>query len=176
MKVNQFTGFPDKVGLYDPRLEKDSCGVGFMVNIDGISSNQVLKDAKKMLVRMAHRGACGCDNNTGDGAGVLTTIPHEFFSRVLLEKNIQLPEPGKYAIATLFIFKESANIAEYEFERMALNYNLKVIHWRTVPVNSMAIGENARVREPVIKQAFVVDANVTTVPAFLNLTFQQRVN
>ena len=77
------TGLPKKVGLYDPKYEKDACGVGFIVNIEGKTSNKVLQDAKTMLIRMSHRGACGCDNNTGDGAGVLTSIPHTFFSSVL---------------------------------------------------------------------------------------------
>ena len=72
-----------KIGLYDPTLEKDACGVGFIVSIEREVSNKVLLDAKTMLIRMAHRGACGCDNNTGDGAGVLTSIPHEFFASIL---------------------------------------------------------------------------------------------
>ncbi len=112
---------------------------------------------------------------------------------------MQLPPPGQYAIAVLFIFKESANIAEYEFERMAMNYNLKVrnagffskhhmtffvqmflktkvVNWRTVPVNSSAIGETARTREPTIKQAFVVEANgSSTNPSVSHLNFSQRV-
>jgi glutamate synthase domain-containing protein 1 len=83
MNIDPSTGLPKKVGLYDPSFEKDACGVGFIVNIDGVSSNTVLKDANKMLTRMAHRGACGCDDNTGDGAGVLTSIPHKFFSKIL---------------------------------------------------------------------------------------------
>ena len=82
MKLNE-VGLPNKVGLYDPSLEKDACGVGFIVNIEGVSSNKVITDARTMLTRMAHRGACGCDNNTGDGAGVMTTIPHKFFSDAL---------------------------------------------------------------------------------------------
>jgi glutamate synthase (NADPH/NADH) len=80
MNLNEKTGLPEKVGLYDPSFEKDACGVGFIVNIEGNSSNKVLQDAKTMLIRMSHRGACGCDNNTGDGAGVMTSIPHTFFS------------------------------------------------------------------------------------------------
>lgn len=90
MNIDPSTGLPKKVGLYDPALEKDSCGVGFIVSIDGISSNKVLQDAKKMLIRMAHRGACGCDDNTGDGAGVLTTIPHKYFSKILKYTNLKL--------------------------------------------------------------------------------------
>lgn len=73
----------NKIGLYDPSLEKDACGVGFIVSIEREESNKVLQDARTMLIRMAHRGACGCDNNTGDGAGVLTSIPHKFFTNVL---------------------------------------------------------------------------------------------
>jgi glutamate synthase domain-containing protein 1 len=79
MELNNVTGLPEPVGLYDAAYEKDACGVGFIVSIDGETSNKILLDAKTMLVRMGHRGACGCDNNTGDGAGVLTSIPHSFF-------------------------------------------------------------------------------------------------
>jgi glutamate synthase (NADPH/NADH) len=72
-------GLPNKVGLYDPVNEKDACGVGFIVSIDGISSRKVLTDAKTMLIRMEHRGACSCDNDSGDGAGVLTSMPDVLF-------------------------------------------------------------------------------------------------
>ena len=83
MKINKSTGLPENVGLYDASFEKDACGVGFIVSIDGEPSNKIAQDAKTMLIRMAHRGACGCDNNTGDGAGVLTAIPHSFFAEQL---------------------------------------------------------------------------------------------
>ena len=83
MTLNDSTGLPNKVGLYDPAYEKDACGVGFIVSIDGECSNKILQDSKTMLIRMGHRGACGCDNNTGDGAGVLTSIPHTFLSNTL---------------------------------------------------------------------------------------------
>lgn len=82
MQLNE-VGLPNPVGLYDPANEKDACGVGFVVNIDGMSSRRVLTDAKTMLERMEHRGACACDNDTGDGAGVLTSMPHEFFRNQL---------------------------------------------------------------------------------------------
>ena len=83
MTLNDSTGLPNKVGLYDPAYEKDACGVGFIESIDGECSNKILQDSKTMLIRMGHRGACGCDNNTGDGAGVLTSIPHTFLTSVL---------------------------------------------------------------------------------------------
>ena len=79
----EFNQVPSKVGLYDPSFEKDSCGVGFIVSIEGASSHKVLLDAETMLIRMDHRGGCGCDEATGDGAGVLTNIPHDFFKASL---------------------------------------------------------------------------------------------
>ena len=85
--MSKLTLMPEnKIGLYDPSLEKDACGVGFIVSIEREETNKVLTDAKTMLIRMAHRGACGCDNNTGDGAGVLTSMPHNFFSKILKYK------------------------------------------------------------------------------------------
>jgi glutamate synthase (NADH) len=128
MFINKQTGLPNKIGLYDPILEKDACGVGFVVSIEGVSSNKVLKDARTMLVRMAHRGACGCDNNTGDGAGVLTSIPHGFFSSILKrEQNIELPEHGKYAVVALFTDKEFAESVQNELDLTTAEYNLKVV-------------------------------------------------
>jgi len=79
----EFDSIPQKIGLYDPSFEKDACGVGFIVNIEGLPSNKVLLDARTMLVRMDHRGGCGCDKETGDGAGVLTNIPHAFFNKTV---------------------------------------------------------------------------------------------
>ena len=79
----EFDQLPDKVGLYDPAYERDSCGVGFIVSIEGVPSHKVLQDASTMLIRMDHRGGCGCDERTGDGAGVLTNIPHNFFNKVV---------------------------------------------------------------------------------------------
>ena len=76
-------GLPVKQGLYDPALEKDACGVGYVVSINGVASHKVLEDAKMMLLRMNHRGACSCDNDTGDGAGVTTAIPRQLFSKLL---------------------------------------------------------------------------------------------
>lgn len=80
MILNQ-VGLPHKIGLYNPENEKDACGVGFIVSIDGNASNKIIQDAKKMLIRMSHRGACACD--TGDGAGILTSIPHNLFVKYL---------------------------------------------------------------------------------------------
>ena len=133
-----------RVGMYDPAYEKDACGVGFVVSIEGESSNKVLMDSKKMLVRMSHRGACGCDNNTGDGAGIMTSIPHRYLKeRLAKDSQIELPPAGHYAVAVVFMPDDfvGSNQVEAEFERMLVQYGLRCVYWRTVPVDSSCIGE-----------------------------------
>ena len=89
-------GMPEKSGLYDPAQEKDSCGVGFVAHIKGARSHQIVLDAEQVLRNMDHRGACGCEKNTGDGSGILTALPHDFFERVAREElKTSLPEPIK---------------------------------------------------------------------------------
>ena len=91
-------GLPAKRGLYDPANEKDSCGVGFVADIKGRASHQTVLDADHVLRRMVHRGACGCETNTGDGAGILTTLPHKFLTKVAQQDlGVELPVPGGYA-------------------------------------------------------------------------------
>lgn len=148
-KLNPRTGMPDKIGMYDPAYEKDACGVGFVVSIEGIATNKVLQDAKTMLCRMSHRGACGCDNNTGDGAGVMTSVPHAFFKeRLMKDAQIELPPAGHYAVAVLFMPDDfvGSNQVEAEFERMCVQYGLRCLYWRTVPVDSTCIGEVIQIR------------------------------
>ena len=97
-------GYPRKQGLYDPRFEKDSCGVGFIAHIKGERSHQMLVDANEILERMTHRGAGGCDPNTCDGAGVLTALPHEFLVKVAKrDLAVELPEPGKFGAGVVFL-------------------------------------------------------------------------
>ena len=99
---------PEAEGLYDPSLEKDSCGVGFIANIKGKKSHQIVSDALSILCNLEHRGAVGADPRFGDGAGILVQIPHAFFKRKAAEIGFQLPEPGEYAIGALFMPKETA--------------------------------------------------------------------
>ena len=97
-KLQPQFGFPEKQGLYDPAFEKDSCGVGFVAHIKGIPSHQIVTDAEIMLQRMEHRGGCGCESNTGDGAGILTGMPHDFCVKVAKQDlGIDLPDAGLYA-------------------------------------------------------------------------------
>ncbi|XP_071114158.1 uncharacterized protein [Haliotis cracherodii] len=151
-------GIPEACGLYDPQYESDACGVGFIVNIDGLRSHRVLQDAQVMLQRMEHRGGCSCDNDTGDGAGVLTGIPHKLYARVLRDCNgaaVELPKPGLYSTGMLFLDRDTAAESEKMFTDMATSFNLKVVAWRTVPVDSSSIGRVARTMEPLIRQVFV---------------------
>ncbi|XP_022241836.1 putative glutamate synthase [NADPH] [Limulus polyphemus] len=150
-------GLPPARGLYDPWYEKEACGVGFIVSIDGVQSHQLIRDAETMLRRMEHRGACACDNSTGDGAGVLAAIPHSFYRKVLLEEQqIELPPRGQYATGILFLDSSSVDKVQTEFQKLASEYNLQVLCWRDVPVNNGILGEVALSTEPLMKQAFVI--------------------
>ena len=97
------TGLPEKVGLYNPEFEKDSCGVGMVANIKGIPSRQIMEDAYLINSRMDHRGGCGFEENTGDGAGILVALPHNFFKEISKEIKIKLPEKGLYAVGNIFL-------------------------------------------------------------------------
>ncbi|XP_018895699.1 uncharacterized protein [Bemisia tabaci] len=148
--------FPPNDGLYDSSLEKEACGVGFIVAIDGKRSHKIVQDAEKLAMRMNHRGACSCDNDTGDGAGVLTAIPHDFYSSELREKqNVVLPPFGEYATGIIFMDKTHHLQSEEGFKNIAEELGLQVLCWRTVPVHSGSIGEVARSSEPFMRQVFV---------------------
>src|ERR1051325_10963822 len=95
-------------GLYDPALEKDSCGVGFIANIKGKKSHQIVEDAINILCNLEHRGAVGADPRAGDGAGILVQIPHAFFARKTAALGFKLPQPGEYAIGALFMPRDAA--------------------------------------------------------------------
>src|SRR5580704_17936180 len=97
-------GYPQKQGLYDPQFEHDACGVGFVVNIKGAKSHKIIRDALTILLNLNHRGACGCEANTGDGAGILMQTPHGFFKEVCRKEKIKLPAgPGEYGVAMVFL-------------------------------------------------------------------------
>ncbi|XP_046391906.1 glutamate synthase [NADH] isoform X1 [Ischnura elegans] len=147
---------PAKDGLYDPQLEREACGVGFIVSIEGARSNKIVWDAKELSRRMNHRGACACDNDTGDGAGVLTAIPHTLYAKVLREtQNLELPPFGRYATGIFFLDKTHHKESEDNFGKLAERCGLKVLCWRTVPTDSAGIGEVARSGEPFMRQVFI---------------------
>ncbi|RWS29096.1 glutamate synthase 1-like protein [Leptotrombidium deliense] len=144
------------VSLFDPNEEKDACGVGFIVNINGLASNKLLKDAQTISSRMEHRGACSCDNLTGDGAGILTSIPHNFYRKVVRnECGVELPDTGSYATGILFFSKETAKQSEAMFESIVNECGLEILCWRHPPCDDKCLGEVAKGSEPLIKQVFI---------------------
>lgn len=159
MEGHTLYGLPPKQGLYDPSFEKDACGVGFVVSIDGIRSSKVLKDAQLMIGRMIHRGGISGDDDSGDGAGIMTSIPHEMYahSQSTFDAPVDLPPLGKYATGMIFIDKDpvKSKVIEDKFTGLALELGLEVIGWRTVPTDNTVIGEMARNNEPHIRQVFV---------------------
>jgi glutamate synthase (NADPH/NADH) len=150
---------PAKQGLYDPSLEKDACGVGFIVNIKGKVSHKLLDKAESILCNMTHRGAVGADFRDGDGAGVMTGIPHKFFSQeAQREIGIQLPDPGQYAVGIVYLSPqdEMRIKSKRTFARLAQDHGLRVLGWRTVPRDSTILGPSSKSREPAMEQPFVV--------------------
>jgi glutamate synthase (NADPH/NADH) large chain len=155
-----------KQGLYRPEFERDACGIGFIANIKGNKSHQVISDALTILENMEHRGACGCENNTGDGAGILIQIPHAFFFDECLKVGIHLPPFGKYGVGTVFFPKEVRLREECRdiFSRTAEELGLELLTWRKVPVNPEGIGFTARSVEPDIEQVFIACPDHITDP------------
>jgi glutamate synthase (NADPH/NADH) large chain len=164
-------GYPEKYGLYDPVNEHDSCGVGFIAHIKGERSHQIIIDAEEILCHMDHRGARGAEVNTGDGAGMLTALPHQFLRRVAAEDlKVDLPAPGQFAAGLVFL---PTNAEERQFckdtiEKITVEQGQKLVGWRKVPVDSNAanIGPSARAVEPVIEQVFIAAADGLDAEAF----------
>ncbi len=144
-------------GLYDPKFEHDSCGTGFITNINGHKSHQIIEDALTILENMEHRGACGCDPETGDGAGLMLQIPHEFFLEECLSLEMNLGEPGDYGVGMTFFPKDT--IARKTIRKIisicAEKVGLKILGYRKVPVDASTIGHIAKEAEPVVKQLFI---------------------
>ncbi|KAK4228981.1 putative glutamate synthase [NADPH] [Podospora fimiseda] len=150
---------PVKQGLYDPSLEKDACGVGFACHIKGKPSHKIVSDARNLLCNMTHRGAVGSDARDGDGAGVMTSIPHKFFIKNFeREEGIKLPPLGQYAVGNLFFKPEQETLQESkrQLEDIAESLGLRILGWREPPVDSTLLGPAAASREPIIQQPFVV--------------------
>ncbi len=144
-------------GLYHPQFEHDACGVGFIANIKGVKSHQIIKDGLTMLERMAHRGACGCEANTGDGAGILIQVPHEFFVSECSKINIKLPPFGSYGVGLVF-FPRDAKVREEcrtVLNRQIKKMKMSLLGYRTLPTDHKDIGETALKSEPVMEQVFI---------------------
>jgi len=150
-------GLPAPQGLYHPSQEHDACGMGFVVNLKGEKSHDIIRKGIEILINLTHRGACGCDPETGDGAGILVQIPHEFFSRECGKLGFTLPEPGKYGVGMIFLPVEMQQrlLCEGIVERIAREEGLQVLGWRDTPLHGDAIGRQARATQPYIEQVFI---------------------
>jgi glutamate synthase (ferredoxin) len=150
-------GLPEKRGLYDPQNEHDSCGIGFVVNIKGHKSHDIVRQAIKILVNLSHRGGCGSEYNTGDGAGILIQIPHKFFESSLAESGIKLPAPREYGVGMVFLPTDAAirGNCEKRIEDIVEEEGQQVLGWRTVTTDDSTIGNMAKSSMPYIRQIFV---------------------
>ncbi|MCU1265460.1 MAG: Glutamate synthase (ferredoxin) [Acidobacteria bacterium] len=151
-------------GLYDPRYEHDSCGVGFVVDIKGRRSRGIVEQAIQVLLNLEHRGACGCEANTGDGAGILLQIPHAFFVRECTHRKFALPSPGDYAVGMVFLPRNGSSRRECErlFETIVKDEGQHVLGWRTVRTEAAALGPTARASQPIVRQIFIGRGNSGT--------------
>ena len=150
-------GMPPKQGLYDPKFEHDACGVGFVVNIKGHRSHEIVEQALTVLENLDHRGACGCEENTGDGAGILLQVPHAFFQHACDGLGFHLPEPGRYGVGMIFLPPDRGqrHRCERAIEEIITDEGQKLLGWRTVPTDSLHLGETAKSCEPFMQQVFI---------------------
>ncbi|MCC6217689.1 MAG: glutamate synthase large subunit [Polyangiaceae bacterium] len=151
---------PPRRGLYDPTNEHDACGVGFVARLDGAPTHDIVEKGVGILLNLVHRGACGCDPLTGDGAGLLVQVPDAFLREECAQKGIHLPEPGSYGVGLVFLprgAKEQRRCQQI-LEDKIFGVGQKLLGWRTVPVDESALGPMARASAPVIKQVFVGSA------------------
>ncbi len=146
-----------QLGLYNPLFEHDACGIGFVANIKGNKNHQTVSDALTILENMEHRGACGSEPNTGDGAGILIQTPHEFFFDECLRLGVHLPSLGHYGVGVMFFPKDIRLREECRdiFSRCAEKLGLDILCWRKVPVNIEGIGATALSVEPEMEQVFI---------------------
>ena len=150
-------GLPHAQGLYHPSNEHDACGMGFVASIRGERTHAIIEQGIEVLINLTHRGACGCDAETGDGAGILIQIPHKFFARECATLSFTLPAAGEYGVGMVFFPVEKLPRLQCEgiFEKIVKEEGLTVLGWRDTPCDGDAIGRVARATQPYIQQIFV---------------------
>ncbi len=148
---------PPKQGLYDPAFEHDSCGLGFVATLRKEASHDIVVRGLKILENLKHRGAAGCDPLTGDGAGILIQIPHQFYAEELKEDGIELPKPGDYAVAMCFFSPDPATCRHHQaiLEAAVMHHGQRILGWRVPPIDLGALGPTARESMPSICQLFI---------------------
>jgi glutamate synthase (ferredoxin) len=148
---------PLKQGLYDPQFEHDACGVGFIVHKSGKKSHVIVEQGLTILENLEHRGACGCETNTGDGAGILMQIPHKFLVKAAAAVGIALPEVGQYGVGMIYASPDpqTRKHGREIFEKLVAAEGLKVLGWRDVPTDNSSLGATAQSSEPFMQQVFI---------------------
>ncbi len=162
------TTYPNQQGLYDPAHEHDACGVGFVAHVKGRKSHKLVNKGLEMLANLDHRGGCGAEPDTGDGAGILIQIPHAFFAQELRLIKIALPSEGSYGVGMIFLPQEIDKRKQCceVFEQIIVEEALSLIAWRRVPVNPSQIGPSAKSCMPAIEQVFIGNPNNLTSEEF----------
>lgn len=150
-------GYPEKQGLYDPQMEHDNCGVGFVVDMKGRKSHKTVQNGLQLLCNLEHRGALGADPETGDGAGILLQIPHDFYAEECATLGFTLPDPTEYGVATLFLPQEDQR--RYHcgriVESVVVDEGMRILGWRDMPVEHKHVGQQASEAQPIIRQVFI---------------------
>src|SRR6187431_1336330 len=141
-------------GLYDPTAEHDACGVGFVVHIKGQRSHQIVRNALQVLINLEHRGACGCEANTGDGAGILIQMPDAFLRKVV---SFPLPAAGSYGAGLVFLPHDARDREKVRelIAKIAAEEGQTLLGWREVPTDNSLVGASARKTQPVFQQVFI---------------------
>jgi len=150
-------GLPKKQGLYDPQFEHDACGVGFICQMKGKRSHDIVQQGLTILINLDHRGAVGCEKNTGDGAGILMQVPDKFLRKVAAAEGITLPKAGHFGVAMAYCSPDATKRAAgaKAFEKVVAEEGQKVLGWRDVPVDNSMIGATAKASEPFMRMAFI---------------------
>ena len=167
---------PPKQGLYDPRHEHDACGVGMIVDLNNRPSNSIVRQALEILVNLTHRGACGAEKNTGDGAGILMQTPDRFFRKVCGKLNITLPDRGSYGVGMIYLPPDEEQRLQCEaiFEEVIRKEGQTVLGWRDVPVDGSMLGKSAADVQPVVRQIFIGAGELPTPEPDDGLAFERK--
>jgi glutamate synthase (NADPH) large chain len=172
----QMSNLPAAQGLYDPRFEHDACGVGFVVHVKGHRSHAIVQQALQVLINLLHRGACGCEANTGDGAGILIQMPDRFLRRETARLGIALPPERHYGAGFVFLPRDAALRGEIEalFERIVVEEGQQVLGWRDVPTDDGPVGLSAVAVEPVFRQLFIGRGPMDGPDAEIEARFERK--
>ena len=171
------TGLPSAKGLYDPRNEKDGCGIAIVAHVKGERSHSIVSDGLTALMRMSHRSASGPEESTGDGAGILIALPHEFFAEIGKEAlGFDLPEPGRYGVGMIFLPRDRSERARCKavVESFIAEQGQRFLGWRRVRTDNGLLGKGAREGEPIVQQVFVSAAKGISPAAFERQLFLIR--